>query len=258
MGKCFNEFSKDEQNEILRLNSEILVDKLLNWDDLFNTFMILVETRREEVGLHGLRMSFDKKGDIVIFDSTCSTNVFHTIEKLMHCESMNPDIVNMLAKTKTLFDLINDLTINVKFAKIEIKDELFFIKYEYDFYPTEFLEELDIYHLYKEIKKYTQEPNILKEIKKLELQKLYGLEINHQSVDDIRSIVLDKIKIDLKVFEVYLQSKIENIKKQLQNELRLKFDNIYSPHKLKEILLHKTDIMFDEKNYNIITTFDNN
>jgi hypothetical protein len=250
MKKLFNEFSDEEKKEIIELNFKFLLNKVVNQKLLFEHFDSLLEMKRSELGLDGLEMWFSNSGKVKLHESTCSTEVKETVEKLLKLEAENPEVTQMLQKIFTSYELMVDLTEDYNFANIQSRKESIIIFFENNRRSSSEYNENDISQLFQGIKEYSSKAGTLKELKKLELASLYGT-LDYSLIDVLFGTVLREIKVESSIFVSYLNKKVENVRKELQ----VIFDDATSIKRFEEILGNRTDILFDEKNFTINTKF---
>jgi hypothetical protein len=244
MKKHFNEFPMEIQNDLIQHNFEVL--NKLNQDNFYNDFISLMKLKQKDMGLTGY-FSMTKNYEVAILNSSFSIGLIGTIDKLIKVEAKNMDIVKMLEKSKIACNLMKHLTENALFAKIESMNEMIFISYN-DNRRTAFdLDSKHIKYFFEEIKKYTQNSEMIKEIKKVELQNMYGDEIDYIVTDAIIDTTLQEIKTELKFFEAYIKYKVRILKLELQNYL----DNAFLLTTIRRLLENRTDILFDENDYSL-------
>jgi hypothetical protein len=247
--KFFTEFSIDERKEILNLNYDFLKEYLFDWKAIFENFTSFLESKRKDLGLKGLDMIFTSSCKVKLCDSTCSINLIYTIDQLMKIEADSPDIIKMLERTKIACKLMKDITENANFARIETKNEKTILTFDSDRGSAYSLEEDYINYLLDGIKQYTQEPNTLKELKKIELKRMYGDKVDYILAGILFNAASKEIKEELEQFYDYIKEKIENVRKKIEKI----FDDATSIRLLEERLENRLDITFDERDYTVNT-----
>jgi hypothetical protein len=246
--KHFKEFTEEEQEKIIKLHYFYLKKVEVNMADFYKQYSSFISEKETELGLSPLALVLSKNGEIKLRnDSYCTDNLLNTIEKLLEEDIKNPETIEMLENAKSHCFLINEITGNVNYVSIKHHNNQTDIEFLPTFRSSSVITDEYIALLFKKIKSYTQNQELIKYIKILELENLYNVKKSYPFINSLFYIALREIKYDLQPFNKFIEKRIKNVLKQAEYI----FNSDIVMGKIVETLMSDTDIVFDENDYSL-------
>jgi hypothetical protein len=238
------EFSKEERKVLLQKNYSFLNNELIDWNKVNKKIKISLKEKGKKIGLDSLKMKISQDNKLIIQPIMFLENFDELFKELKRNEKneVNMKIIDIAIKNGLL---ISEITKNHMNIKLVIEKEKLSMNIDYHnlgFFLGEIILEIESFLI--DIRQNSNNKEILRKVKRIQLQLLYSEEIGRKIVLELlMDFVKDKLS-EMLPFEKYLNSKIEEIRKEIEVDIPL---NDFKA--LEKLLIIRTDILFDEQGH---------
>jgi hypothetical protein len=239
--KNFIEFSNEERNILLQNNYIFLNNELINWKKVNKKIKISLKEKGKKIGLENLKMKISEDNRLTIQPNIFidKFDMFKELKKNEKNEE-NIKVIDIAIKNSVL---ISDISKNQMNVDLVIEKEKLSMKIDYHnlgFFLGTIIADIETF--LTKIKENSINKEILNKVKKIQLQHIYNTNIENKIfLDLLIKFVKDKLT-EMRPFEIFLESKIEEIRKEIEVDIPL--NDIET---LENLLIKRTDILFDKQ-----------
>jgi hypothetical protein len=229
--KCFSDFAEEEQNFILDNNFDILKKDVLVWKEVRAEWRKFLIQEEAKLGISNLRHQIVNYEKFIFISSEVVTNFLETLNILIEFSKDNEEVILELEKVKNVYLIMfkileSDLSYDFMYDKVIRKNGIH-------------TSTANISGKLKTIKEFSNDPTLLKNIKRYEIKSIYKTE----GLFELTDIFNDFIRLkenELVFFEVFLANRIID----LQTKMQEKLNEVISKKGIKKLLLEKKDVLF--------------
>jgi hypothetical protein len=241
--KNFLDFSNEERMILLQKNYCFLNNELIDWNKVNKKIKISLKEKGKKIGLDSMKMKISQGNKLVIQPMIFSRNFDELLIELKKNEKneLNSKIIDIAIKNGLL---ISEISKNQMKVKLTIEDEKLSINLDQNigFFLGRIILDIDTFLMI--IKENSSNNENFRKVKRLQLQCLYNKNIENKILLDILIGFVKNKVIEMHPFENYLQSKIEEIRKEIEVDIP---SNDFEA--LEKLLMIRTDILFDKQGH---------
>jgi hypothetical protein len=236
--EIFKNYNKEEQQILIDKNIDFIRKRAVDWTNVLGILMDMLKEKVKPLLLVNLEIRIEKdnilswRGDLI-----CGT--VKMIDKLLQLENEYHD---MLLEAKKAYKIVDKITkLNIQHTITILRNSE--IKYEKPYYVlSKCLDDKDKTHRIELIRENTQSKAIMKLVKKMETQTLYGIQNIDKELDHLTKDFFEEGNEEINAFKNYIESEV----KKITNDLNKELEQIISMESLTVLMNGNEDIVFDK------------
>jgi hypothetical protein len=235
--EIFKNYSKEEQRILIDENIEFIRKRAIEWSNVLYLMNALKE-KVKTLSLVNLEIRIEEDNTIS-WRGDLRGGIVEMIDKILQLENEH---YSMLMEARKAYKVVDEITkLNIQHTITILRNGE--IKYEKPYYVlSKFLDDKNKTRRIELIKENTQSEIIIKKVKKMKTQTLYGVQNIDKELDLLTKDFFEEGNKEIKEFKNFVESEVKRITNELDKEL----EHMLSKENLIMIMNENKTIVFDK------------